>query len=116
MRTSSSGGAGGTGGAGGAGGAGLGAVATSAPEPLRLRVTVGDTWLPMAIDAAPGETVAQVKSRVLAASRIDASRAAEYEMKHGGALLADESQSLAAAGVRTGTALIVLARRRRPVR
>jgi hypothetical protein len=83
---------------------------------LPLRVTVGDTWVPLPMDAAPSETVAQVKARALTASGIDAARAGEYEVKMGGALLPDERRTLEALEVKPGTALIVLARRRRPVR
>ena len=91
-------------------------MTATAPERMPLRVTVGDTWVPLVLDAAPSETVAQLKTRVLAASRIDAARAGDYEVKLGGAHLADETRTLEAAGVRSGAALIVLARRRRPVR
>ena len=83
---------------------------------LPLRVTVGDTWLPLALEAAPNETVAQVKAQALAACGINAARAGDYEVKRGGARLPDERRTLEALGVKPGTALIVLARRRRPVR
>lgn len=83
---------------------------------LSLRVTVGDTWLPLPLEAAPNETVGRVKARALAACGIDAARAGEYEVKLGGALLPDERRTLEALGVKPGMALIVLARRRRPVR
>ncbi|MFI5279433.1 MAG: hypothetical protein ACHQU1_02970 [Gemmatimonadales bacterium] len=83
---------------------------------LPLRVTVGDTWLPLPVDAAPNETVGQVKLRALATCGIDKASAGEYEVKMGGALLPDERRTLEALGVKPGTALIVLARRRRPVR
>lgn len=87
-----------------------------AAAPIRLRVTVGDTWMPLALDASADETLASVKARALAASRIDPSHAALYEVKRGGARVADESASLGALGVESGAPLIVLARRRRPVR
>jgi hypothetical protein len=83
---------------------------------LPLRVTVGDTWVPLTIEAAPNETVGQVKARALTACGIDAARAGEYEVKLGGARLPDERRTLEALEVKPGTALIVLARRRRPVR
>ncbi|MFI5207961.1 MAG: hypothetical protein ACHQX4_08075 [Gemmatimonadales bacterium] len=34
-------------------------MTASATGPLPLRVTVGDTWLPLLLEAAPNETVAQ---------------------------------------------------------
>jgi hypothetical protein len=42
--------------------------------------------------------------------------ASDYLIKYRGAALVDESQSLAAAGLVPNAPLIVLARRRRPVR
>jgi len=83
---------------------------------LEIRVTVGDTWMPLLLPAAPGETIAAVKGRALAAQHIAAALHDRYEVKVGGALVRDEARSLAACGVRHGSALIVLARRRRPVR
>ncbi|MFI5213180.1 MAG: hypothetical protein ACHQU8_01460 [Gemmatimonadales bacterium] len=91
-------------------------MTASATGPLPLRVTVGDTWLPLLLEAAPNETVAQVKALALTACGIDAARAGDYEVKRGGARLPDERRTLEALGVKPGTALIVLARRRRPVR
>ena len=83
---------------------------------LRLRVTSGDTWQSSDLAAQPDESVAAVKARVLAADRVPATRIAHYEVKYGGALLRDESRSLASLGIGDGAALIVLPRRRRPVR
>ncbi len=83
---------------------------------LSLKVTLGDTWRPLQLSASPEETVAQLKLRTLAAEAVPAERAGEYEVKFGGALVRDESQTLAAAKVPDGAALVVLARRRRAVR
>lgn len=90
---------------------------TTAPaNRLMLRITVGDTWTPTAIDAASDERVAAVKARVLAGARIRAADAPGYEVKFGGALVRDESRTLGELGVRSGASLVVLSRRRRPVR
>jgi hypothetical protein len=83
---------------------------------LALKVTVGDTWRPLQLAASPGDTVAQVKVRALAAEAIAAEAAGDYEVKVGGVPVRDESQTLAAAGIRDGGSFVVLARRRRPVR
>ena len=83
---------------------------------LTLRVTSGETWTTSSLTASPEESIASVKVRVLAADKVPASQAWEYEVKHGGALVRDESRSLAALGVKSGAGLIVLPRRRRPVR
>ncbi len=83
---------------------------------VRLRVTSSDTWASADLAAEPGDSVASVKARVLAADRIPSARAGQYEVKHGGALVRDESRSLASLGIGDGAALIVMPRRRRPVR
>jgi TPP-dependent indolepyruvate ferredoxin oxidoreductase alpha subunit len=84
--------------------------------PMKVRVTVADAWETFALEAAVGESAASLKLRALVSARIDGARAAGYEMKVGGALVRDESKPLAVLGVRTGAALVVLSRRRRPVR
>jgi hypothetical protein len=83
---------------------------------VRLRVMLGDTWTPLAVEAGADETVAALKARVLTAARVDASAAPAYEVKLGGVLVRDETRTLAAAGVQAGSPVIVQARRRRPVR
>jgi hypothetical protein len=88
----------------------------SAAGTISLRVTVGDTWTPLPVEAGAGETVAALKARVLAGARMNPAAAPRYEVKLGGVLVRDESQTLTAAGLRDGSPVIVLARRRRPVR
>ncbi len=66
--------------------------------------------------ASPEETVGALKVRALAAARVDAGRAGGYEVKAGGVELRDESRTLAEAGLRRGSAIIVQSRRRRAVR
>lgn len=83
---------------------------------LRLRVTSSDSWKSANLAASAGDSVASVKARVLAADRVPAARAGQYEVKHGGALVKDETRSLGSLGIGDGAALIVLPRRRRPVR
>jgi hypothetical protein len=89
---------------------------TTAPSGLTLKVTVGDTWMPLHLAAKPDETVAAVKARALASLKIDPARADGYEVKLGGARIRDEARTLSACGIKDGSAMIVLARRRRPVR
>lgn len=88
----------------------------TAATTMTVRVTVGDTWQQLPLEAEPDETVANLKVRALEASRIPIDRAAAYEAKFGGALVRDESVSLGVLGAVDGSALVVLARRRRPVR
>ncbi len=84
--------------------------------PLSLRVTVADDWKTYGFEAALGETAVALKQRALAAARIDPARAGDYQLKIGGALVKDESKPVGALGLADGAALVVLARRRRPVR
>lgn len=88
----------------------------AAMKALALKVTLGDTWRPLQLTAPTDETVGQLKRRALAADAVSADRADDYEVKFGGALVRDESSTLAAAGIPDGGALVVLARRRRAVR
>lgn len=83
---------------------------------MTIRVTVGDTWVPVVLDTSPEEAVASAKARALASQMIAVAEGPGYEVKFGGAQVADESMSLGALGVPDGGALIVLSRRRRPVR
>lgn len=89
---------------------------SDSPTLLALRVTFGDTWTALAMEASPDETVAALKERALRAFHFDAGRAEAYEVKHGGAALRNETLGLGASGIGDGAALVVLARRRRPVR
>jgi hypothetical protein len=91
-------------------------VTATVAGPMTVRVTVADAWETFALEAAVGESAAALKERALASARIDVARAPLYEMKVGGALVRDESKPLVGLGVRNGASLVVLSRRRRPVR
>lgn len=83
--------------------------------PLALRVMMLDTWdeVPLTL---PGNTpIADLKRAVLARSRARLP-AAEYVVKYHGAELYEPGNTLALAGVLPNSALIVLRRRRAPVR
>jgi hypothetical protein len=83
---------------------------------MTVRVTLGDSWTPLALAVSADETVAALVARALAAARIDPTRSGDYEMKFGGALVRDTGRTLRDVGVTDGAALVVVARRRRPVR
>lgn len=89
---------------------------TAAANAMELRVTVGDTWMPRTLAVSPSDTVAAVKARALDAEHIGSAAHEGYEVKVGGALVRDESRTLAACGIRQGTPVVILARRRRTVR
>lgn len=84
-------------------------------DTLPIRVMVQDVWDEVALDLPSATPLAEVKRRALEATRV--LRDPEgYVLKFRGAELQNESESLAQAGVVPNGALIVLPKRRRPVR
>jgi hypothetical protein len=82
---------------------------------LPVRVTVEDVWDEVFLEL-PGEApVSEIKRQALDLTRVRRDPS-DYVLKYRGAELADESVSLDRAGVVPNGALIVLSRRRRPVR
>jgi len=84
-------------------------------DSLPVRVMVQDAWDEVRLDLPSATPLAEVKRRALEATRVVRDPAG-YVLKFRGAELQDESRSLAQAGVVANGALIVLPRRRRPVR
>ena len=82
---------------------------------LPLRVTVEDVWGEVLLELSDQLPVSEVKRQALELTRVRGDPS-EYVLKFRGAALSDESVSLANAGLVPNGALIVLARRRRPVR
>ena len=82
---------------------------------LPLRVMVEDVWNEVLLEFAPGTPVGEIKRQALAASHVTADPS-NYVLKFRGAELSDEARSAAESGLVPNGALIVLARRRRPVR
>lgn len=81
---------------------------------LPIRVTVLDTWDEVRFDAAPDARVVDIKAEAL--SRAGVARSPDaYLVKYRGAEVSD-SGTLHDAGVEPNAALIVLSRRRTPVR
>lgn len=83
--------------------------------PLPVRVTVLDTWDDIPLTLPANTSIADLKRTALAKSRIRRSPA-EYVVKYHGAELYEPGNTLANAGVVPNGALIVLRRRRDPVR
>jgi hypothetical protein len=83
--------------------------------PLSVRVMVTDVWDEVRLDLPSGTPLAEVKRQALDATRVTGDPGA-YVLKFRGAELHDESRSLADAGMVPNGALIVLRKRRRPVR
>jgi hypothetical protein len=82
---------------------------------LRLRVTVQDAWDEVMLEVPDTTSLGEVKRQALEATRIIRDPDG-YVLKFRGAELSDETRSVADAGVVPNGALIVLPRRRRPVR
>ncbi len=82
---------------------------------LRLRVTVQDVWDEVPLDLSSTTSLAELKRLALDATKVTRSPD-EYVLKFRGAELYDESRSLAEVGLVSNGAVIVLPRRRRPVR
>ena len=82
---------------------------------LRLRVTVQDAWDEVMLEVPDTTPLGEVKRQALEATRIIRDPGG-YVLKFRGAELSDETRSVADAGVVPNGALIVLPRRRRPVR
>ena len=84
-------------------------------DSLPVRVMVQDAWDEVRLELPGATPLAEVKRRALEATRVVRDPAA-YVLKFRGAELQDESRSLAQAGIVANGALIVLPKRRRPVR
>jgi hypothetical protein len=82
---------------------------------LPLRVMVEDVWDEVFLELPDELQVSEIKRQALQLTRVTRDPS-EYMLKFRGAELSDESVSLANAGLVPNGALIVLARRRRPVR
>jgi hypothetical protein len=82
---------------------------------LPLRVKVEDVWNEVLLELPSGTPIGEIKRQALAASHVTRDPS-NYVLKFRGAELSDETRSAAEAGLVPNVALIVLARRRRPVR
>ena len=82
---------------------------------MPLRVMVEDAWDEVFLELPEQTSVAELKRQALELTRVTR-LPSEYLIKYRGATMADEAQSLTAAGLVPNAPLIILARRRRPVR
>jgi hypothetical protein len=83
--------------------------------PLPIRVMVEDVWDEVHFELPTSTTVGDIKRQALAATRVRRDPS-NYLLKYRGAELTDESRSAADVGLVPNGVLIVLSRRRRPVR
>jgi hypothetical protein len=82
---------------------------------MPLRVTVEDAWDEVLIELPGDAPVSEVKKQALEQTRVTRDPS-DFVLKFRGAELTDESLSLSGAGLVPNGALILLSRRRRPVR
>lgn len=82
---------------------------------LRVRVMVEDAWDEIPLDLPPTTPLSELKRLALSGTMVTRDPD-EYLLKFRGAELYDESRSLSDAGLVTNGAVIVLPRRRRPLR
>ena len=92
-------------------------VLESGSEPVfHIRVQVAELWDSVRVDAATSEPVISVKTAALSALYPDGADPDRYVVRLHGFEILDESAGLAAAGVRDGSILLLVNRRRQPVR
>jgi hypothetical protein len=82
---------------------------------LPLRVMVEDVWDEVFLELPATTLVSEIKRQALTLTHVTRDPS-EYVLKYKGAELSDESRSVAEAGLVPNGALILLSRRRRPVR
>lgn len=82
---------------------------------IPVRIMLTDVWDEFHLDLPSETPISQVKQHVLELGRV-MSDPARYVVKYRGAQLEDEARSLADLGVVKNAALIMLPRRRQPVR
>ncbi len=85
------------------------------PSGITVHVWVPDVWDNVTLPVTPETSVEELKRRVLGETVGGGANIEAYEVKFRGALVDDESRSLAEIGARDRAPLIVLARHRRPV-
>lgn len=76
---------------------------------------VEDAWDEVFLELPDGTLLSELKQQALQLTHVTRNPS-EYLIKYRGAALGDESRSLAQVGVVPNAALIILAKRRRPVR
>ena len=83
--------------------------------PMAIRVKVEDAWDEVFLELPDGTSLSELKRQALEQTHITRNPS-EYLIKYRGAAVSDETRSLAQMGFVPNSALIVLAKRRRPVR
>ncbi|MDZ7632612.1 MAG: hypothetical protein U5K74_15010 [Gemmatimonadaceae bacterium] len=83
---------------------------------ITIRVQLLEAWDAVKVVAAPDTPVATVKARALAVLAPDVPLPGDVVTKLGGFEIRDEARSLAEAGVKDGSTLLLHFRRRQPLK
>ena len=86
------------------------------PSAWTVRVQGAEVWDAVRVVAAPGASVQEVKRAAMAELMPDVDDLDGYVVKLRGIEIQDERGSLEASGALDGSTLLVMSRRRRPVR
>lgn len=80
-----------------------------------IRVQVAEAWDMIRVEASPETRIGAAKRAALDILMTDSNDPEAYEIKHRGVLVND-GDTLQASGVKDGSTLLVVSRRKRPVR
>ena len=83
---------------------------------LHIKVQAAELWDTVRVDSAPSESVLSVKLAALSAFYPDGVEADDFVTKLNGFEILHEDESMQAVGVRDGSTLLLIRRRRRPVK
>jgi hypothetical protein len=83
---------------------------------MHIKVQAAELWDTVRVDASPSESVLAAKLAALSAFYPDGIDADEFVTKLHGFEILHEDESLQAVGVRDGSTLLLIRRRRRPVK
>ncbi len=91
-------------------------LGTGSAADITIRVQLLEAWDAVKVVAAPETSVATVKARALAVLAPDLPVPGDMVTKLGGFEIRDEAKSLADAGVKDGSTLLLHMRRRQPLK
>ena len=91
-------------------------AATNASTVWTVRVQSAEAWDAVRVEVEPGTRLRDVKRAAMAALMPDVVALDEYVVKLRGIELFDEDASMQSAGVMDGSTLLVMSRRRQPLR
>lgn len=91
-------------------------VGDEALATMHIRVQAAELWDTVRVDASPGESVLAVKLAALAAFYPEGIASDDFVVKLHGFEILNESDSMSSVGISDGSTLLLIRRRRRPVR